>query len=259
MLTEITSYLQLSNVSDDTFIFASKDAISDINFVYSEILLHYFKSNYTVILLNFEQSYAHYNHTFLKAGINVRQLREKEQFIIIDGLSEIEKITNLRPCKTEQNTMFRTLFSNFKGAECTKQLFFYIKEIVQKLNDESKPFVLLVDDISSLLNLGLDLNSISLFVQYCRSLCSNNKSSRNVLLIGSFHESKDPENNRMVNYLLHLADIKIQVEGLKTGYSKDVHGKITFNVRKSLEDISANEKFLFKVSEEGVKLLTLGL
>jgi len=256
---EVTSFLRLSDISGQIFIFVTKDVSSDSNFIYSEILPYYVKNNYGVVLLNFAQSFAHYNHLLLKCGVNIRQLRESLDFVIIDGLCEIGKLADSDTCATNENSVFSSLFSDSLGHNCIKQLYNCIKNHVQNFINKSKPFVLLLDDINVLFNLGLDLKAIYSFVQYCRSICTDSQVANNVLLIGSTHERNDEENVKMVNYLLHLADIKIQIEGLKTGYSKDAHGKITLSIRNQIEGTTRCEKMLFKISEKGAKLLTLGL
>lgn len=259
MLSEITSCLQLSSLSNDALILVTKDFMSDVNFIFSEILSHCLKNNYTVILLNFVQSCPHYNHVLLKSDVNVRQLRENHQILTIDGLAEIEKLTNSIPLETEQSTAFKSLFSGSAGTECVQKLYSVIKETVRKLNEESKPFVLFIDDVTTLLNLGLEIKYICLLVQYCRSLCCSGGQIPNILLIGSTHDNDDSANERMINYLLHLADIKIQIDRLKTGYSKDYHGKISLNVRNPLEGTSSKQKMLYKVTEKGATLFSLGL
>lgn len=226
MNSEIVNQLRLCDVKTDSFIFITKDFLCDANFIYREILHHYIKDDYSVILLNFAQSYAHYNHVLLKCGINIRQLRENQRFFTIDGMTEIEKLTNLTLLEERRNSAFSALFSDLQNTECLKQLYLEIKTIVSKLNEESKRFVLFIDDISLLLYLGVNLKALNLFVHYCRALCCNQSSCYNVFLVGSSHEKDDSCNNNMVNYLLHLADIKIQVEGLETGYCKDAHGKV---------------------------------
>ena len=222
MYSEIINCLRLSSFPNK-FIFVSKDVTSDVNFVFCELLSHYVNKHFTVILLNFEQSYAHYNHMLLKSGVNMRLLKENQQIITIDCLSEIEKLTNIEALDVNQNAAFKDLFDSEKVVS-VKTLCYLIKKTVQKLIDESKQFIIFIDDINSLLNLGIKVTCILSFVQYCRSLCFED--AQNLMLIGSVYAKEDLMNKKLVEYLFHVADIKIQVEGLKTGYSKDIHGKV---------------------------------
>lgn len=224
MYSEIINALRLSSVPNNKFIIATKDVTSDVNFVFCELLSHYINKNYTIVLLNFAQSYAHYNHMLLKCGVNMRQLKEKQQILTIDGLSEIEKLTNMEADNMNQDTAFRDLFSDSGSADSMKGLCYLINKTIQKLVNESKQFILFIDDASLLLNLGMNITHILSFIQYCRSLCFKDQ---NILLVGSVYDKEDLLNKRQNDYLLHVADVRIQVEGLKTGYSKDVHGKVT--------------------------------
>lgn len=226
MPMEIVNRLRLQDLIRDTFIFITKDSTSDINFVFREILLHYIRNDYSVILLNLSQSSAHYSHLLLKSGVNQRQLRENQRFFIIDGMSEIEKLADSTSSDTEGNEVFSALFSDCEDAERTKKLYLHIKTVIESSVANSKPFVLLIDDVNILLNLGFSLNAINVFVNNCRSLCRLQVNARNILLIGSTYETRDACNCWMNNYLLHLTDISIQVKGLNTGYSKDAHGKV---------------------------------
>lgn len=225
MYSEIINTLRLSSVFNNKFIIATKDVTSDVNFVFCELLSHYINQKYTVVLLNFAQSYAHYNHMLLKSGVNVRQLKENQQILTIDGLSEIEKLAKMEADNINQDTSFRDLFSDSGSSDSVQSLYYLINKTVQKLVNESKQFILFIDDISTLLNLGMDIRRIFSFTQYCRSLCFKDQTA-NILLMGSIYEKEDLLNKKLNDYLLHVADVKIQVEGLKTGYSKDVHGKV---------------------------------
>lgn len=228
MYSEIVHNLRLSNITCNKFIIVTKDVTSDVNFVFCELLSHYINKNYTVVLLNFSQSYAHYNHMLLKSGVNVRQLKEKQQILAIDGLFEIENLTKIEADNINQNTAFRDLFSGSGSDDSMQSLFNLINKTVQKLASESKQFILFIDDVSTLLNLGINVTRIFSFIQYCRSLCFKDKNAQNVLLVGSVYEKEDLLSKKQNDYFLHIADVKIQVEGLKTGYSKDVHGKVHF-------------------------------
>lgn len=259
MLTDIVSALSLNcNSTDQKLIVATKDVKSDLNFIFSEILSYYIKNDFSVILVNLAQSSNHYNHLFLKSGINMRQLRDQQKFFIVDVLSDIEKVS---VCSDPHDNAFGTLFSDPLSPDCLKELYLSVKKSVDllKSSDESRRYVILIDEISVLINLGVNLNSIEPFVQYCLSLVSNSPLTPHILFMGAVQELNDVQNAKLLNFLLHLSDVRIQIEGLKTGYSKDAQGKITFYVVNKETCKSHHQKMLFKVTEKGAKLLTLGL
>lgn len=48
-----------------------------------------------------------------------------------------------------------------------------------------------------------------------------------VVLVHSNEDSEDEENELVVNSLCHHSDLILWVEGLATGFCKDVHGQVT--------------------------------
>ncbi|GIY65292.1 hypothetical protein CEXT_352281 [Caerostris extrusa] len=159
--------------------------------------------------------------------------------------------------KTE---LFTSLNKNPLDSNCLKPLFECIKNAVEKVSTR-KPdgFVLFIDEISLLVNLGASLPAISSFVQQCYTLCAKLSNIPGNLLIGSIIDECDSENERLINYLTYIADINIKLEGLKTGYSKETDGKISIEVKNKSKCISSHQKQLFKVTDKGTKLLPLGI
>jgi hypothetical protein len=111
--------------------------------------------------------------------------------------------------------------------------------------------VLLIDDASVLVDLGVPFPTVLGFIRQCRTMVrgrSNTSSSgggdgeagggSNGLLVVLCHrEWEDDEavaagergvvaTETLSAYLPHLADIRLSVERLKSGYSKDVHGQL---------------------------------
>lgn len=228
-MSDLVTALDLSRFSvTDKFFIVTKDAMSDLNFIFSELLTFYIKKNYSVILVNFGQSSSHYNHLLVKSGI--RHLRDQHNLIIVDGLSAIEKLTDSL-CETTENLIFSAFLSNSSDANCLKELYNSILKAVEllKQTDKERKFILFIDEISILLNMGLSMNAIEPFVQYCRTLCISNTPAPNILLFGSAYDENDPGNIKLVKFLFNVANTRIQIEGLKTGYSKDAHGKVSYS------------------------------
>lgn len=48
-----------------------------------------------------------------------------------------------------------------------------------------------------------------------------------MVLVHSNEDSEDDENELVVNSLCHHSDLILWVEGLVTGFCKDVHGQVT--------------------------------
>lgn len=221
MSSDIISLLNLeSQQKNKKFIFATKDSSSDLNFLFSDILSFYLKQNYSIIIANLAQSYSHFTHLLLKCGINLRVFRDQERVAIVDVVAEAGCLINQAESET-----FLSLISDGESSECLKPLFESLKKAAEKIS-LSKPngFVIFIDEINVLTALGVSLKAIQLFVQHL--FCTELANVPVTFLFGSFTDECDVENAKVVTYLKKLADVNVQVEGLKTGYSKDTHGKV---------------------------------
>lgn len=224
MSSDIISLLSLeSQQMSNKFIFATKDSSSDLNFLFSDILSYYLKQNYSIIIANLAQSYSHFTHLLLKCGINLRVLRDQERVAVVDVMAEAGCLIN--QAESEASDSFLSLISDGDSSECLKPLFESIKKSAEKISS-SKPngFVIFIDEINVLTALGVSLKAIQLFVQHL--FCTELADVPVTFLFGSFTDECDVENAKVVTYLKKLADVNVQVEGLRTGYSKDTHGKV---------------------------------
>ncbi|KAG8181129.1 hypothetical protein JTE90_000781 [Oedothorax gibbosus] len=254
MSSDITSLLNLENdQKNKTFIFATKDSASDLNFFYSEILSFYLKRNYSVIIVNLAQSYSHYTHLLLKSGVNLRSLKDQEKVVIVDLMAEAGSL--IKNTASESSNIFQPLISNGESVECLRPLFDSVKNAVDKL--KPKGCVILIDDINVSTTLGVSLRAVQMFVKHLLLIKMVGEPFR--FLFGSFIDECDTENGKVRTYLNKLADINVHVEGLKTGYSKDTHGKITVGIKNQSDCSCKQQTLFFKVGDKGAKLLTLGL
>ncbi|XP_054717115.1 elongator complex protein 6-like [Uloborus diversus] len=240
------------------FLFVTKDTLSDLNFVLSDVISFYSKKNFSIILVNVAQSNSHYNHLLLKSGMNMRSLRDKGKIKVIDVFSEAEKI--LCDSENEKCSFFQNFNHGNGDTNSLKCLYISIKEAFEELcHKEESNCIVVIDEISMLMNVGLNMRSLQPFIQCCYSLCVKNVTPKCTFLIGSICDVFDEENSLLVSYLHHLADVRIQVEGLKTGYSQQVDGKITLEEEDKASGTSSHKEYLFKVADKGAQLMTLGL
>ncbi|GBM56645.1 hypothetical protein AVEN_147017-1 [Araneus ventricosus] len=230
MSSDIASALNLDNqLMVKKFLFATKDACSDLNFFFSDFLSYYLRKNCSIIIVNLAQSCSHYTHLLLKSGINIKVIRDHQKVAFVDVMLEAGNlIESAVQTDSENIDLFNSLNNSCHDTLCLKPLYECIKSTIEKVN-ASKPdgFVLFIDEISMLMNLGTSLRAIQPFVQQCYALCSKFTEVSGSLLVGSFYDETDLENRKVSNYLAHVADIRIQVQSLKTGYSKDTDGKDT--------------------------------
>lgn len=121
----------------------------------------------------------------------------------------------------------------------TKVLESLYTQITSVFKDKLPDFIL-IDHINPLLL----QEGIFEFIQALKNLSEKGCS---VLLM--IHE--DDENFQTINLMTHIADLYISVSGLPTGYSKDVHGEVTFHTE--------SESILhFKTFDQNVKLFVPG-
>ncbi|KAF8767985.1 elongator complex protein 6-like [Argiope bruennichi] len=262
MPSDIVSALNLDNhLIVNKFLFATKDACSDLNFFFSDFLSYYLRKNYSVIIVNLAQSHSHYTHLLLKSGINIKVIRDSQKVAFVDVMLEAGNLIESTVETDSENTdLFNSLNNSSLDTHCLKPLYECIKKTIAKIS-ALKPdgIIVFIDEISMLMNLGTSLLAVQPFVQQCFVLCSKFTDISANLVIGSFYDETDPENQKMVNYFTHMADIRIQVQSLKTGYSKDTDGKICFEVKNKKDCTYIKQKLFFKIHDKGAKLLTLGL
>ncbi|XP_035216182.1 elongator complex protein 6-like, partial [Stegodyphus dumicola] len=222
MTFNISNSLDLASGSKKRqFVLVTRDAFTDSTFVFADILSCYSKQNYSFIIVNLSQSYNHYNHVLLKSGVNVRSLNDQQRIKFVSVLSDAEKL--------DENDSQRLLSPHLdcSNVNCLKHLYCSIQEATEVITSthEQNGFIIFVDDINVLLNLGVPVHCIQLFVLYLYSLCMNETSHPGVLFMGAVNDDCQEKCVKFLNYISYLVDVKIQVECLETGCSKETDGK----------------------------------
>ncbi|GFR17859.1 hypothetical protein TNCT_472231 [Trichonephila clavata] len=260
MSSDIISALELDDrLIQKNFLFATKDTSSDLNFFFGDFISHYIKKNHAVIIVNLAQSNSHYTHLLVKSGLNIKIVRDRQKVVFVDAILEAGNlIESVIQC--ESTDLFNSLTKDCHDTNCLKSLYESIKKAVENIcSTNPDGFIIFIDEINSLMNLGSSLRAIQPFIQQLYTLCVKISDIPGNLLVGSIFDDIDHENKKLVSYLSHLADVKIQVEGLKTGFSKDTNGKITFEIKNKGQCTSTEQKLFFKISDKGAKLLPLGV
>ncbi|KFM73413.1 hypothetical protein X975_01783, partial [Stegodyphus mimosarum] len=256
MTFNISNILDLASGSKKRqFVLVTRDSFTDSTFVFADILSCYSKQNYSFIIVNLSQSYNHYNHVLLKSGVNVRSLNDQQRIKFVSVLSDAEKL--------DENDSQHLLNPHLdcSNVNYLNHLYFSIKEATEIMTstDKLNGFVIFVDDINVLLNLGISVNCIQSFLLYLYSLCMNETSHPGVLFMGAINDDCQESSVELLNYVSHLVDVKIQVEYLETGCSKETDGKITLEQKCKATCSSKKQKMYFKIYDKGAKILALGL
>uniref|UniRef100_A0A8V5GXF3 Elongator complex protein 6 n=1 Tax=Melopsittacus undulatus TaxID=13146 RepID=A0A8V5GXF3_MELUD len=137
-----------------------------------------------------------------------------------------------------------------------KALFDFVQvSLTPASSDSWKGPVLLVDDLSVLLSLGATAVAVLDFIHYCRVVVCSQLKGNIVVLVHSNEDSEDEENELVVNSLCHHSDLILWVEGLVTGFCKDVHGQVMH--WRAWRDVV--QTYQYKIQDKNVTFFARGL
>ncbi|XP_072324296.1 elongator complex protein 6 isoform X2 [Scyliorhinus torazame] len=203
------------------------DKLTDGTFLVHHFLSFYLKGGCKVCFLGLVQSFNHYNLVAQKLGVHLSAAREKGQLVFLEGLrSSLDLILNDGQESTQQIlSPLQFLSSPNASLQC---LYDFVRVSLQETSETPWRFpVLIIDDLSVLLSLGVSPVNIMNFLHYCRAtVCS-----------------------------------KFMVEGLTTGYCKDIHGQLTMTCRSPSpvkSEKNVNKIFQYKIQDKNVTFFARG-
>ncbi|XP_075561785.1 elongator complex protein 6 isoform X2 [Pelecanus crispus] len=250
-----------------------RDTRTDGSFLVHHFLSFYLRAGCKVCFVALLQSFSHYNIVAQKLGVSLTAAKERGQLVFLEGLKSCLDL--LFGEEEEQSGQPSPLqFIREASASNLKALFDFVRTSLTPAGSDSwKGPVLLVDDLSVLLSLGATPVAVLDFIHYCRvAVCSQLKGliaslrlslqGNIVVLVHSNEDSDDEENELVVNSLCHHSDLILWVEGLATGFCKDVHGQIKIIRRVSLE-LTAEQDVIqiyqYKIQDKNVTFFARGL
>ncbi|XP_063308927.1 elongator complex protein 6 [Pelobates fuscus] len=259
MFTELNSLLGASTESlERGKLILIRDCESDGSFLVHHFLSYYVKAGCKVCFLGLVQSFSHYNVIAQKLGVNLVSAKDDGQLIFLEGLRSYTDLLFGKQ-ETEQANPLRFL----RAGSDLKPLYDFVCASLAPSSDESwKCPVLIIDDVSVLLSLGVTAVQVLDFMQYCRaSVCSKYKG--NVLcLVHNHSECEDEENELVTKSLWHQSSLVLHTEGLTTGFCKDVHGQLTLTWRVPTGRKGEKEKsevYQYKIHDKNVTFFARGL
>ena len=212
-------------------------------------LLHHFlsmfvKAECNVVFLMVSQTFPHYNVVCSKLGVNLERYREEGNLKIIN-LLDASFESYLEESESNLTTGFKKL-----SAKC------FYDELLNKLASDKSNLVIL-DDFLMLLNLGFSEKDLIIFVHYMANLCL----TQNCVFITHLCEDIISEKNG--HYLYEncrlYASYEVQIRGLQSGYSKDVHGDLRLLVKKKDSSIRWTSKAMqYKLTDRNLNLFAFG-
>jgi len=240
MYTNFDAHLGVdqTQISQDFIVITDTDI--DGNF-----LLHHFISNFLqkrkgrVCLLGFAQTQSHYTSACHKMGVNLQTANTKKDFVFVDMLRMIY-----------DGFMAETADSNnlFSDVDSLKPLM----ELVNVIVAGDSPSLVVVDDISTLVNIGVPVQIIADFLHYCKTLITQ----KDVTFVFLSHaDTEDPELSLLHCWLKRYVTLEINVRALKSGFSKELSGdmSITHNNKQHTA-----KHLHFKLLDKDVKFYAPG-
>lgn len=177
---------------------------SDSSFVLGSLVWNASKSGSSVCMLPFNNPSSHYVNVAKRLGYNFETVNVFDNFLICVGNGD-NLLKNTDMSKDER---LKSLYNEWKvhmGQMSGKKCF-------------------VVDDLNALLSLGASVSQVIAFLQYCRNVEST-------LIIGTHYSEHCDDQKQVSNFVSHLAECRIAVAPLKTGFSSDITGTIHVDSR----------------------------
>lgn len=216
---------------------------SNASFMISSLMWSASRANTSLCLVALHYPRSHYELVAKNLGFNLKAMIESKTAIVLEPYSMyVESTKDLKQI-------------DMRNEENVKRLFLDLKEALKSLPGKK---LLIIDDLSDLLCLGSHVSLVTTLLQYCRNLQDHDKDL--ALTFSSHCSEENEEQNVLVNVVAHIADFRITIAPLKTGFSANVTGSI--DVVDNLDDASstvANHRlFHFKLSDRQIKVFAPG-
>ena len=246
MFEELNNFVgwKMTNLPKNEFILLSSQN-TDGSFLLHHFISMFLKSDSNVVFLMAAQTFPHYNIVCSKLGVSLERYVDNGKLKILNLLNAC-----LSSYLGEKTDSHPNLQSGFEKLSIK-----YIYQEAKKLLTDSFN-VIIVDDVSMLLNIGFSENDLINFVHYLSTLCSKNCS----IVI---HFQKDCTEEANGHYLYenckHYCSCELLVRGLESGYCKDVHGNLELLTKS--KDISRRRSvktMQYKLTDRNLRLFALG-
>lgn len=237
---------------------------SDGNFLLSSIISNSIKKDHGICVVLFHNTFNHYHNVGMKMGYNLMTLKEKGRLAVVDPMNTIlSEVELLCEDKLDINDSVLVKRDTKVNTRIVYQLFSIVRGKCHELLEDNDSVLIIVDDLASLCDMGLNLTDCMLYVRYLRSLVNAKPSSQLCVLTHTYqNDAQICVPNALANGLKYMAHLIVIVEPLKTGYSSDASGKITVtwrihSVRREYH-WPENCIYLYKLMDRQVKIYAPG-
>nr|XP_020018971.1 elongator complex protein 6 isoform X2 [Castor canadensis]XP_020018972.1 elongator complex protein 6 isoform X2 [Castor canadensis] len=193
-------------------------------------------------------------------GVSLTVARERGQLVFLEGL------------KSSVDIFFQTQeephplqFLREASAGSLQPLYEFVREALKPVDHGEATWrcpVLLVDDLSVLLSLGLGAVAVLDFIHYCRATVCWELKGNVVALVHDRGDAEDEENDILLNGLSHQSHLILRAEGLATGFCKDVHGQLRILWRRPSQPTAQRDRSLtyqYKIQDKTVSFFAKGM
>ena len=246
-------------------------SILEADFTNTDFLtVHYLSSHLTngdkVLLVSLHHPFSHLSAIADKAGTNLLSHFKLGNLKVIEGLRLMREAASLSAnCKELEQHPFSFIY----GQKTLKNLFLLIKQLVTEWQCNNSEFTIIIDKLCTLINFNINTCEFKRFIAYCNSLLVSNDEQGvdnlqrkcGCLIISSSACSTDVHYEDLKHLLTNYFDVTVSLEGLSTGRSSKVDGRmrvIRWPVLKRIDPCSV-ELFHYKLSEKGVNLFAPGM
>ncbi|XP_072316497.1 elongator complex protein 6 [Eucyclogobius newberryi] len=269
MFAELNSILNSfpDKFSQEEFIIISEKRCN-ASFLIHHFLSFYLRARCKVCFLGLVQSFSHYHAVSQRLGVSLIQAKEKGQLVFLEALQESlphlipqaghagsDALHFLRDPTDGLQNLFQFVQTSCRGPVGAPD--------ISEGAVEWGPPVLLVDDLSVLLSLGVSVGAVLDFSHYCRATVCSRLQGNVVMLLHCDEEEDDGDTegtDLLLKGLTHQCSLALHVQGLPTGYCRDIHGQMELCWRKQQADAQNTLKKLFqyKVHDKGASFFPRG-
>ncbi|KAF9921771.1 Elongator subunit elp6 [Linnemannia zychae] len=284
-----------------TFLSISDTQASDGSFLLHHFISNYIKADQNVILVGFAGILNHYTMIGRKLGVNLATARTKGIFQFVDGLTQLTdyavpnkeylaKPTQTTTTSTAPTTVAqptpgtgkivrpvsataappapKVLSYSSKLIDLYRVLEDVIQDTVSKATGPSKQLILILDDLSILLNCGWPCRDILALVRYLKLLVAKFNGTLVTLVHADGVMAEEVSQDGLVKGVFYEADYIIDVRGLDSGGSRDVHGQLSllhgpgYLLRQRAGQVKENEwpplTLHYKILDNNVEVFAKG-
>ena len=247
-MDSVSNILGIDKVNmDGKLICIEEQHDTNANFVLSSIISNALKRNHEICFVLFHNTMNHYHNIGMKFGYNLTLLREKGKVTIIEPMKIVAFNLEYIYEQTTNNIVH--------------DIFVIIKTEYDKIVQNNKHVLIIIDDLSHIYNFGCNLKKSMYYMRYLRSLIECYNISQ-LCVVTHTYKDENSFPNVLAHGLKYIAHLFIKTEPLETGYSSDASGNITIHWKMDDVRIKYNwpkvMKYIYKLSDRQVQIYAPG-